>query len=173
LQATDFEIFQIPAKAAVDLTALSTRWRELQAQAHPDRFAASGTAAVRVAMQHSARINEAYQRLRVAHTRFAYLCELNHVPIQAHTNTAMPPEFLMQQMVWRESLDEAESEEEVEALRREVQALQCELEQECVVSIDEQQDFVRAAEKVRALMFVTRFLSDIDKKIDQLESSQS
>jgi molecular chaperone HscB len=91
--------------------ALDARWKELQREAHPDRFAAQGAAAQRVAMQWSVRINEAYQRLKDPLKRAAYLCELHGAPIQAENNTAMPARFLMQQMEWREALDEAQQDE--------------------------------------------------------------
>ena len=86
---------------------MDARWKELQRQAHPDKFAAQGAAAQRVAMQWSVRINEAYQRLKDPMRRAAYLCELHGAPILAEDNTAMPAAFLMQQMEWREALEEA------------------------------------------------------------------
>ena len=64
LNDTDFELFAVPATFAQDRAALDARWKELQREAHPDRFAAQGAAAQRVAMQWSVRINEAYQRLK-------------------------------------------------------------------------------------------------------------
>ena len=107
LQSNDFELFGVPERFAQDRAALDARWKELQKEAHPDKFAAQGVAAQRVAMQWSVRINEAYQRLKDPLRRAAYLCELHGAPIQAHDNTAMPPAFLMQQMEWREALEDA------------------------------------------------------------------
>ena len=101
---------------------LDARWKDLQREAHPDRFAAQGPAAQRVAMQWSVRINEAYQRLRDPLKRAAYLCELHGAPIRAEDNTAMPAAFLMQQMQWREALDEATGAAELDALEDETQA---------------------------------------------------
>src|SRR6478672_12191892 len=98
LNDTDFELFGLPERFAQDRAALDARWKELQREAHPDRFAAQGAAAQRVAMQWSVRINEAYQRLRDPVKRAAYLCTLNGAPIDAEHNTAMPADFLMQQM---------------------------------------------------------------------------
>ena len=106
LQSTDFELFDVPARFAQDRAQLDARWKQLQREVHPDRFAAQGAAAQRVAMQWSARINEAYQRLKDPQRRAAYLCELHGAPIQAENNTAMPAEFLMQQMELREQMDE-------------------------------------------------------------------
>lgn len=169
LQSTDFELFQISPNAALDLSQLSRRWKELQALAHPDRFASSGQSATRVAMQYSIRINEAYQRLKLPISRFAYLCELNGVGIDAERNTSMPLEFLNQQMQWRETLDEATTISDLQALQQEVDALKNNLEQKCIERIDQQKDFTEAAKLVRSMMFVDRFQIDIDKKADTLE----
>ena len=107
LQSTDFELFAVPPRFAQDAAQLDARWKELQRQVHPDKFAAQGAAAQRVAMQWSARINEAHRRLKDPLRRAAYLCELRGAPIEAERNTAMPPAFLMQQMALREQLDAA------------------------------------------------------------------
>ena len=121
LQSDDFELFGVPQRFAQDRAALDARWKELQREAHPDKFAAQGAAAQRVAMQWSVRINEAYQRLKDPMRRAANLCELHGAPIQAEDNTAMPTAFLIQQMEWRESLEEARSAAELDALDEGVQ----------------------------------------------------
>src|SRR6195952_3661034 len=120
LASTDFELFDTEPRFAQDRAVLDARWRTLQSEVHPDRFAAQGTAAQRIAMQWAVRVNEAYQRLKDPIERAAYLCELNGAPIEAENNTAMPAAFLMQQMEWREALDDAGSLAQVEALLREV-----------------------------------------------------
>ena len=120
LQSDDFELFGVPQRFAQERSALDARWKELQREAHPDRFAAQGAAAQRVAMQWSVRINEAYQRLKDPLRRAAYLCELHGAPIRAEDNTAMPAEFLMQQMQWREDLEDADSAAAVDALEAHV-----------------------------------------------------
>src|SRR6478735_10700292 len=116
LNDTDFELFAVPATFAQDRAALDARWKELQREAHPDRFAAQGAAAQRVAMQWSVRINEAYQRLKDPLRRAALLCELRGAPIDAERNTAMPSEFLIEQMEWREALDDAATDHELEGV---------------------------------------------------------
>jgi len=116
LHSTDFELFGLPMNFAQDREAIDARWKELQREAHPDRFAAQGQAAQRIAMQWSVRINEAYQRLKDPLKRASYLCELLGAPVNAQDNTAMPSDFLVQQMAWREALEEARSEEELDQL---------------------------------------------------------
>ncbi|WP_026435064.1 Fe-S protein assembly co-chaperone HscB [Acidovorax sp. JHL-9] len=168
LQSDDFELFGVPQRFAQDRAALDARWKELQREAHPDKFAAQGAAAQRVAMQWSVRINEAYQRLKDPMRRAAYLCELHGAPIQAEDNTAMPASFLVQQMEWRESLEEARSSAELDALDDGVQQAQSQVLTLCRQLLDEQQDYAAAARQVRALMFIARFADDIERRRDQL-----
>ena len=92
----DFTLFGLPQRHALDRSDLDARRRELQGWVHPDRFAAEGSAAQRIAMQWAVRVNEAYQRLSHPLSRAAYLCELRGVPIAAERNTAMPAAFLTQ-----------------------------------------------------------------------------
>ena len=168
LQSNDFELFGLVERFAQDRPALDARWKELQRQAHPDKFAAQGAAAQRVAMQWSVRINEAYQRLKEPLRRAAYLCELHGTPIQAEDNTAMPAAFLMQQMEWREALEDAQTVAAIDALDDEVmQARKAGLAR-CEVLIDLQQDYASAAQQVRALMFIARFADDIERRREQL-----
>jgi len=168
LNDTDFELFAVPATFAQDRGALDSRWKDLQREAHPDRFAAQGPAAQRLAMQWSVRINEAYQRLKNPIKRATYLCELNGSRIEAETNTAMPPAFLMQQMEWREELDDAADAAAFEKLRSEVDAARTRGLSSLDGSIDEAGDYAEAARQVRALMFIERFAEDIEAKADQL-----
>ncbi|MDM0069083.1 Fe-S protein assembly co-chaperone HscB [Variovorax sp. J31P207] len=167
LNDTDFVLFAVPATFAQDRGALDTRWKELQREAHPDRFAAQGGAAQRLAMQWSVRINEAYQRLKNPIKRATYLCQLNGAPIRAETNTAMPAAFLMQQMAWREELDDAQDAAAFEKLRAEVEAARARALSSLDWLIDEKGDYAEAARQVRALMFIERFAEDIEAKVDQ------
>lgn len=168
LNDTDFELFGVPATFAQERPTLDARWKDLQREAHPDRFAAQGPAAQRLAMQWSVRINEAYQRLKDPVRRAAYLCELHGAPVDAERNTAMPPAFLMQQMEWREALDEAESPEAVARLREEVDAGRASALSSLGVLIDGQGDHPAAAQQVRALMFIERFAQDVEDRADRL-----
>ncbi|MES2956743.1 MAG: Fe-S protein assembly co-chaperone HscB [Pseudomonadota bacterium] len=169
LDDNDFVLFGLPERFAIDRADLDARWRRLQASAHPDRFAADGAAAQRLAMQWSVRINEAYRRLREPLTRAAYLCELRGAPIAAQSNTAMPGDFLMQQMAWREALDEARdgaAGAELGALEAEVQAAERDLLAQLALLLDDESAPALAAERVRALMFIQRFRADLAERLD-------
>lgn len=164
----DFDLFGLPMRFALDRAALDARWKALQTEVHPDRFASEGGTAQRVAMQWAIRVNEAYQRLKDPLKRAALLCELHGVPIEAENNTAMPGAFLMQQMEWREALDDARTLDAVEALADDVAAHERRLQQQLATLIDERQDWTAAAAQVRALMFVVRFAADVDRRLDAL-----
>jgi molecular chaperone HscB len=166
----DFTLFGVPERFALDAAQLDRRWRELQTEVHPDRFAAQGAAAQRIAMQWSVRVNQAYQRLKDPLKRAAYLCERRGAPVQAERNTAMPREFLMQQMAWREALDEANDSASVQALDAQVAAQEQALLGRLQASFDEHGDAAAAAEQLRALMFVARFRQDVDRRLEALES---
>jgi molecular chaperone HscB len=168
LQSDDFELFGLPQQFAQDRAAIDARWKELQREAHPDKFAAQGAAAQRVAMQWSVRINEAYQRLKDPLKRAAYLCELRGAPIEAENNTAMPAEFLMEQMEWREALDEASGEADLDKLNEQLNAARKQALQAIGQSLDAKNDPKAAAQQVRALMFIERFGSDVEARYDQL-----
>ncbi|MFN3612524.1 Fe-S protein assembly co-chaperone HscB [Tepidimonas sp.] len=166
LQDDDFALFGVPRRFHLDPAALDARWKQLQRLAHPDRFAHQGAAAQRIAMQWSVRINEAYQRLRDPLRRAAYWCELQGVPIEAESNTAMPADFLVQQMQWREALDEARTPEDVEAL---LQAVETERRQRLGAladAIDVRADAQAAVAQVRALMFIERFADALHARLD-------
>ena len=168
LQSNDFELFGLEQRFKQDRAELDARWKDLQRQAHPDKFSAQGAAAQRIAMQWSVRINEGYQRLKDPLKRAAYLCELNGAPINAENNTAMPSAFLMQQMQWREDLDEAQSTEDLNRISLDCSRFQRRLLQTIEQLLDASQDYPAAAEKIRAMMFVERFASDVEHRLDQI-----
>ena len=169
LQSNDFELFGVPVQFAQDRAQLDARWKELQREAHPDKFAAQGPAAQRLAMQWSVRINEAYQRLKDPLKRASYLCELHGAPINAENNTAMPSVFLMQQMEWREALETAENIEDMDKIALESRAGGHEQLLKIEQTLDGQKDFPEAAQQVRSLMFIERFAREVDARIDLLE----
>jgi molecular chaperone HscB len=169
LQSNDFELFSLEERFQQDRAVLDARWKDLQRQAHPDKFSAQGAAAQRVAMQWSVRINEAYQRLKDPLKRAAYLCELHGAPVNAENNTAMPAAFLMQQMEWREALDDAKTAEDLEKISLQSKQTVREVLQKIEQLLDHSHDYSAAVAQVRALMFMERFIEDVNTRQDLLD----
>jgi molecular chaperone HscB len=175
IDADDFTLLGLPRAFTLDRAKLDAAWKALQARVHPDRFAAEGAASQRVAMQWAVRVNEAHQRLKDPLQRAAYLCELAGVSVQAENNTAMPGAFLMQQMQWREALEEAAGAADVEALSAEVsQHRKARLAQVAALldtATPAPEAVQAAAQEVRALMFIDRLGDEIDARLEHLEDS--
>ena len=172
LSSNDFELFNLPLSFKLNRPLLDDRWKNLQRSVHPDKFSMQDVATQRVAMQYSVRVNEAYQRLKNPLKRASYLCELHGASIQAEVNTHMPAEFLLQQMQWREKLEEASSISDIGMLQEEVLKAKEAAFLKCENFLDNEKDWLSASEEVRALMFMERFEVDIDKRQDQLENAE-
>ncbi|MCD6076888.1 MAG: Fe-S protein assembly co-chaperone HscB [Ramlibacter sp.] len=168
LTSSDFDLFGLPQRFAQDPAAIAARWKDLQREAHPDKFSGEGAAAQRAALQWSVRINEAYQRLKDPLRRAAYLCELRGAPIDPENNTAMPPEFLVEQMEWREALDEAAAEADLDEISDGVAQRRREMLAHIGQLLDLEGDAPAAAQQVRALMFIERFAEDVEARLAQL-----
>ena len=173
LQASDFELFGLPVAFALDRSQLDLQWKSLQREAHPDRFASEGAAAQRIAMQWSVRINEAYNRLKDPLKRAAYLCELHGAAVNAENNTSMPSAFLMQQMEWREALDDCKALKNLdtkitvlEALLKEVDASHAQALTQAAHLMDADHNYAAAVGQVRALMFIEKFAHEVQHGLD-------
>lgn len=159
-----FALFDLPARFRIDPNELERAYRSVQAQVHPDRYAAGTPAERRIAMQWASRANEAYRTLRSPQRRAAYLCERAGVAIDAESNTAMPGHFLGQQLEWREALEEAReagTSTAVDQIKVTMQAERDRLQRDIGRLLDEESDFARAAALVRQLMFIDKFAAEI------------
>jgi molecular chaperone HscB len=167
-----FDLFQLPARYSIDLAALDAAYRDVQGQVHPDRFVNATDAEKRVAMQWATRANEAYQTLKNPQKRARYLCELNGVDLQTESNTAMPMDFLMQQMEWREALGEARADKNVDALEALDEQVKGERKSRLAQVGGELDagDFQQAAQGVRALMFLDKFGEEVHHAFEAAET---
>jgi molecular chaperone HscB len=160
-----FELLGLPVRYAVDPARLEHGYRELQSQVHPDRFAVASEPERRVAMQWATRANEAYRTLRDPLERARYLLHLKGYDTGEETNTSMPPDFLMQQMEWREAVAEARAARDARGLRK----LHADLSQErgdmlrlLERALDADANFDAGCSLVRKL----RFLEKLDEEIE-------
>jgi molecular chaperone HscB len=167
-----FELFGLPARFNVDGEALERSYREIQSRVHPDRFAHAGDAERRASLQWTTRVNEAYRTLKDPVQRARHLLELRGVDVAFETNTAMPPEFLMQQMELREALEEAVESEDAAALdglRTDLVKEKRVLEMAIAEAIDAKNDYAGAAGLVRKLQFLDKLDSEIDSAYEGLD----
>jgi len=167
-----FALFELPRAFRLDLSELDARYREIQAQVHPDRFAHAGEAERRLSMQWATRANEAYQTLKKPLERAKYLLHLAGRDLQAESNTAMPVDFLMEQMEWREAVAEARSggdHHELEHLHNRLRGDIAGRYDELSQLLDEAGDIETAADRVRRLMFLEKLLHEIDDALASLD----
>lgn len=172
LTADFFSLFQLPRRFALDVNELAHRYREVQNEVHPDRFAGQGDAERRLSMQWATRANEAFQTLKKPLERAKYLLHLAGYDVQAESNTAMPTDFLMEQMEWREAVGEAKAggdHHELEHLHQRLASDIAERYQELALLLDEQSDFAQSTDRVRRLMFMDKLLHEIDDALASLD----
>lgn len=161
-----FELFGLPPAYALDSSRLESSYRELQGRVHPDRFATAPEAERRVAMQWAARANEAYRTLKDPVGRARYLLALKGFDTGEESNTAMPPDFLMQQMEWREAVAEASAARDaarLEGLRGELRDERAGMLRQLERAIDADSNFDAGCSLVRKL----RFIEKLDEEIDE------
>ncbi|MFQ6333707.1 Fe-S protein assembly co-chaperone HscB [Methylophilus sp. 3sh_L] len=165
-----FSLFQLPVQFEIDQATLDANYRKLQAEVHPDKFVNASPAERMQSMQMATLANEAYQTLKQPTARARYLLQLQGIATDEEQNTAMPADFLMTQMEWREAMEEAKFGKDIPALerllsdmRQAAKALQQQVKTELT-------DVPQAAAlTVRKMRFIDKVTEDIDQIIAQLE----
>lgn len=163
-----FELFGLAPAYALDAGQLEQAFRDIQTQIHPDRFAHAGDAERRASMQMSTRVNEAYRTLKHPVQRAKYLLELNGVDVAFETDTAMPPEFLMQQMDLREQLEDAKDASALDVLGKKLLKEKKEIECRLAEDLDVKKDFNSSKGNVRKLMFLDRLVEEVNEAYETL-----
>src|SRR5262245_22538213 len=164
-----FDLFGLAPAFRLESERLEQSYREIQSKVHPDRFAHAGDAERRASLQWTTRVNEAYRTLKDPVQRAKHLLELHGVDVAFETNTAMPPEFLMQQMELRETLEHAKDAAALDALRAELRKNREGLERQIGEAIGRMKDYAAAAWLVRKLQFLDKRDSEIDAAYEQVE----
>jgi len=161
-----FALFQLKPQFKIDRQALESAYLTVQQKVHPDMHAQASDSDKRVSMQLSALANSAYRTLMNPIQRGLYMCSRNGVDPQLETNTAMPAQFLMQQMEWREALDDVRGQpSKLDSLYKEVEQTRENLLKEVEATIDGANDFEMAAKQLRALLFIDKFSAELEDAI--------
>jgi len=172
-QQNFFQLFDLPECYRLDNAQLDQQYHALQTQVHPDKFAHLPEAERRLSMQWATRTNEAYQTLRTPIGRARYLLSLHGVDTQEETNTAMPVDFLMEQMEWREAIEEAQQARDIDQLDKLEARLKHEmraLHELLGVKIDDEHGYAAAAEGVRKLKFLEKLAEEIASAFDEIDT---
>ncbi|HFC8500442.1 TPA: Fe-S protein assembly co-chaperone HscB [Neisseria oralis] len=161
-----FTLFQLEPQFDIDTDSLEQNYRTLAARFHPDRFASASAFEQKQAVMMSSTVNEAYRTLKNPTDRAAYLLRQQGIDADAPEHTSFAPEFLMQQMEWRETLAEARGGQDqtaLPALDKEISGAQQELWRDLREAFRRQQ-YEDAAQLVRQ----GRFLDKLKKEISNL-----
>jgi molecular chaperone HscB len=170
-----FELLGLPVRYAVDPALLERGYRDLQTRVHPDRFAAGSEAERRVAMQWATRANEAYRTLRDPLERARYLLHLKGYDTGEESNTAMPPDFLMQQMEWREAVAEANAAGDAQGLQRlrgDLATHRGQMLELLGRAIDRESNYDAGCSLVRKLRFLDKLDNEIDDALEGLHEAR-
>ncbi|MCU1725904.1 co-chaperone HscB [Pseudomonas sp. 7P_10.2_Bac1] len=162
-----FALFELQPSFNLDLDQLATRYRELARGVHPDRFADASEREQRLALEQSASLNEAYQTLKSPSKRARYLLAMSggDMPLEV---TVHDPEFLMQQMQWREELEELQDDANIDgvaAFKRRLKLAQNQLNESFAACWDD----AAQREQAERLMRRMQFLDKLTYEVRQLE----
>jgi molecular chaperone HscB len=164
-----FQFFGLSPQFSLDLAQLDQAYLAIQKEVHPDRHTQGSDSEQRIAMQMATLANTAHQTLKHPIRRGLYLCKLHGVEANLETNTAMPTAFLLQQMAWRDSLEEsADDFAALDALATEVDAAYKAALVELAEAMDRTHNYQRAAELLRGLLFIDKFATELDDAIAAL-----
>ena len=164
-----FDLFGLTPAFSIEGEALERSYREIQSKVHPDRFAHAGDAERRASLQWTTRVNEAYRTLKDPVQRAKHILDLHGVDVAFETNTAMPPEFLVQQMELRESLEQAKSPASLDEMRKRLRQEKAQLQNQIGEAIDSKKDYNAAAGLVRKLQVLDRLDEEIDSAYEEIE----
>lgn len=168
-----FELFGLSPAFHIDLATLEKNYRAIQSAAHPDFFVTASASDKLQSMQTATLANEAYRSLKNPANRAKYLLELQGINAVAESNTTMSAEFLIQQMEWREYLEDSKAKKNIKALESLLIQMETEakkLQLSLGDLLDTKKDYKAATEDTRKLIFIDKVCADINNAIEQLEN---
>jgi molecular chaperone HscB len=169
-----FELFNLTPSFDIDLVVLSQTYQTLQKLTHPDKFATASEREKLLSVQKNAQVNDAYQVLKSPLSRAEHMLELRGLELKHEQQTIQDTPFLMQQMEWREQLEDMASHSDplgaLESLDDEIQAQQkmCFTALKALLDDNTPAQDQLAANLVRKAKFLIKLGSEIELKEDAL-----
>jgi molecular chaperone HscB len=99
-----FSLLGMPRQFGLDLAELDQHFRQMSRQLHPDRFARAEPRERRLSLERATRLNDAHRALKDWRSRAGYLLRLAGTDVFAEGRTFADPEFLEEQLDWREHM---------------------------------------------------------------------
>lgn len=165
-----FALFDLPVAFQVDSALLNERYLALQKSLHPDNFSAASAQEQRLAIQKSAEINDALRILKDPITRADSIIAINigeaENPEEKSNNDI---DFLMQQMEWRETLENIENRKDTDELTvftQEIDQIRHAILSELSTALDAQQWNI-----ARAITDKLRFIKKLQAEIERVEET--
>ncbi|MHC6227252.1 co-chaperone HscB [Pseudomonas sp. X10] len=166
-----FALFDLQPGFRLDLDKLATRYRELAREVHPDRFADASEREQRLALEQSAALNEAYQTLRSAPRRARYLLAISGHEVPQEV-TVHDPEFLLQQMQWREELEDLQDSADLDGVavfKKRLKLAQEALNEEFAACWDDAAQRDRAERLMRRMQFLDKLAHEVRQLEERLD----
>lgn len=167
-----FDVFQLPVAFDLNVAALDAAFHALQREVHPDRFAQASAAEQRAAAQRAVQVNEAYRTLRAPLGRGRHILQLHGIDTEEESNTAMPRDFLVRQMEWREAVAKARAARDaaaLETLSAQAQAEEREAFQRLAAQLSRAETYADARDTVRQLRFLEKLGEDIAESQESVD----
>ena len=165
-----FALFDLPVAFQVDSALLNERYLALQKSLHPDNFSAASAQEQRLAIQKSAEINDALRILKDPITRADSIIAINTGKTEnPEEKSNKDIDFLMQQMEWRETLENIENRQdtdELTAFAKEINQIRHAILSELSTTLDAQQWDI-----ARAITDKLRFIKKLQAEIERVEET--
>ncbi|MFZ9341603.1 MAG: Fe-S protein assembly co-chaperone HscB [Candidatus Methylopumilus sp.] len=164
-----FDLLQLPKAFVIDLKKLDQNYQSIQKEIHPDRFASLGDDTKLESIKKTAQVNDAYQTLKSPIRRAEYLLQLHGVNIHDEKYTAVPQDFLMQQMEWREELETHKQDKlALEKLAADIQKNKNQMINQLPAFFDNKDDLNDAIKTTRELNFIEKIEQHINDALIEI-----
>jgi molecular chaperone HscB len=165
-----FTLLEMPLQSEVDTVVLEQKYKQLQAQLHPDRHVNAESGAKLAAIQQASLLNDAYATLKSPLRRAEHLLQLNGIDTSIFTQGDLDKDFLLAQLKLREKLEELQAQMSPDAL----EVMRRQTEQELALKWKEFSarfdggNFQPAYQAFRELQFLQKLAEEISEAEDKL-----
>ena len=164
-----FTLLKLPEAFVIDLEKLDQNYQDIQKEIHPDRFALFDDETKLESIKKTAQVNDAYQTLKSPIRRAEYLLQLHGVNIHDEKYTAVPQDFLMQQMEWREELEtHKQNKLALEKLAADIQKNKNEMMNQLPSFFDDKDHLHDAIQITRELNFIEKIEQHINDALIEI-----